>query len=270
MCHDTAWRSSNPSRTSPRAAASRSSTALAAALESVPGAYLLDRTSDPSHNRSVFTLAGEDGAGHGRAGAARRRCPRARSTWSSRPASIRASAPWTSCRSCRSARPRWRRASASPATSAGGSRRASTSRSISTPPRPPRPDRVKLADVRRGQYEGLRDGDRDPRPRAGLRPGPDAPARRGDVRRGAALPHRLEHQPRLGRPRAGQADRAPDPRVVRRPAGRPGQGLLHRGARLRPGLDEPPRLRADAALGGLGDGRGRGRRGRRGARASPS
>jgi glutamate formiminotransferase len=35
---------------------------LAAALESVPGAHLLDRTSDPSHNRSVFTLAGESGA----------------------------------------------------------------------------------------------------------------------------------------------------------------------------------------------------------------
>jgi glutamate formiminotransferase / 5-formyltetrahydrofolate cyclo-ligase len=33
---------------------------LAAALESVPGAHLLDRTSDASHNRSVFTLAGED------------------------------------------------------------------------------------------------------------------------------------------------------------------------------------------------------------------
>ena len=35
---------------------------LAASLESVPGAHLLDRTSDPSHNRSVFTLAGESGA----------------------------------------------------------------------------------------------------------------------------------------------------------------------------------------------------------------
>ncbi len=32
---------------------------LAAALDSVPGAHLLDRTSDRSHNRSVFTLAGE-------------------------------------------------------------------------------------------------------------------------------------------------------------------------------------------------------------------
>jgi glutamate formiminotransferase / 5-formyltetrahydrofolate cyclo-ligase len=32
---------------------------LAAAVESVDGVYLLDRTSDASHNRSVFTLAGE-------------------------------------------------------------------------------------------------------------------------------------------------------------------------------------------------------------------
>ena len=31
---------------------------LAAAVDSVPGVYLLDRTSDPSHNRSVLTLAG--------------------------------------------------------------------------------------------------------------------------------------------------------------------------------------------------------------------
>ncbi len=34
---------------------------LAAAIEGVPGAFLLDRTSDASHNRSVFTLAGEHG-----------------------------------------------------------------------------------------------------------------------------------------------------------------------------------------------------------------
>ena len=35
---------------------------LASAVTDTPGAYLLDRTSDPSHNRSVLTLAGEDGA----------------------------------------------------------------------------------------------------------------------------------------------------------------------------------------------------------------
>ena len=35
---------------------------LAAAVERVPGAHLLDRTSDVSHNRSVLTLAGEPAA----------------------------------------------------------------------------------------------------------------------------------------------------------------------------------------------------------------
>jgi len=32
---------------------------LAGALTTVPGVFLLDRTSDPSHNRSVLTIAGE-------------------------------------------------------------------------------------------------------------------------------------------------------------------------------------------------------------------
>ena len=32
---------------------------LATAAASVPGVHLLDRTSDASHNRSVYTLAGE-------------------------------------------------------------------------------------------------------------------------------------------------------------------------------------------------------------------
>ena len=34
---------------------------LAEAIASVPAVHLLDRTSDASHNRSVFTMAGEDG-----------------------------------------------------------------------------------------------------------------------------------------------------------------------------------------------------------------
>ena len=34
---------------------------LADAIVGVPGVFLLDRTSDASHNRSVFTLAGDDG-----------------------------------------------------------------------------------------------------------------------------------------------------------------------------------------------------------------
>jgi glutamate formiminotransferase len=35
---------------------------LVGALTSIPGVFLLDRTSDPSHNRSVFTVAGEHDA----------------------------------------------------------------------------------------------------------------------------------------------------------------------------------------------------------------
>jgi len=35
---------------------------LAETIEAGPGVFLLDRTSDPSHNRSVFTLAGEHDA----------------------------------------------------------------------------------------------------------------------------------------------------------------------------------------------------------------
>jgi glutamate formiminotransferase len=35
---------------------------LATAVSGTPGAYLLDRTSDPSHNRSVLTLAGDSDA----------------------------------------------------------------------------------------------------------------------------------------------------------------------------------------------------------------
>ena len=74
---------------------------LADAIRATPGARLLDYSSDASHNRSVFTLAGDAGAVKAAMLAlfdARSRpstCGRTR-------ASIRGSAPWTSCRSCRS------------------------------------------------------------------------------------------------------------------------------------------------------------------------
>ena len=82
-----------------------------------------------------------------------------------------------------------------------------------------------------------------PRPRARLRAGADAPVGRRRRGRRAAVPHRLQHQPRLARRRARQADRPARPRIGRRPAEGPGQRLLDRGAGPRPGLDEPPRLR---------------------------
>ena len=130
---------------------------LAEAIESVPGVYLLDRTSDASHNRSVFTMAGEHGAGDRGARAAGRRRRSTRSTWTRTAASTRASGPWTSSRSCplgddddgrlRRARP--------------GVRRSGIATRFDLPVylyahAALRPDRVKLADVRRGQYEGLK------------------------------------------------------------------------------------------------------------------
>ena len=87
--------------------------------------------------------------------------------------------------------------------------------------------------------------------------------RRGGRRR-SAVPDRLQHQPRLDRHRAGPADRAPGPRVGRRPAPRSRRmGVALDDPALRPGLDEPARLRGDAALAGLGDGPRRGGRRRR-------
>ena len=104
-----------------------------------------------------------------------------------------------------------------------------------------------------GQYEGLKaEIGSDPDRRAGLRPGADPPDRGGRGRRGAAVPHRLQHQPRLDRRRARQADRPDDPRVRRRSAERPGERLPARGPRLRPGLDEPARLHASRRSGASG------------------
>ncbi len=74
---------------------------LADSLEAVPGLSVLDVQSDASHNRSVFTLAGDAealAAGIPKLfeGASRPSiCARTR-------VSIRGSAPWTWCRSFRS------------------------------------------------------------------------------------------------------------------------------------------------------------------------
>ena len=104
-----------------------------------PGVFLLDRTSDGSHNRSVFTLAGE----HEPVTEALERLvaggdPRA-STWTATPANTPASGPWMSSRSCRWPTRRWTIASPSPGRSGSGSPTASTCRSTSMrrPPRAP-------------------------------------------------------------------------------------------------------------------------------------
>ena len=134
-----------------------------------------------------------------------------------------------------------------------------------------RPDREKLADVRRGQYEGLRAeiGQRGREPDFGpahLHPSAGAVAV-------GARPFLIAYNINLdtdGR-RACETDRPARARVGRWAAAGAGQWL--RGSRAgawpptpRPGLDEPARLHRDATLGGLGRGPRPGRGGRRGAR----
>ncbi len=128
---------------------------LAAALESVPGAHLLDRTSDPSHNRSVFTLAGEDGAVADAlerlVGVALREIDMERQTGEHPRIGAVDVVPFvplgaTTLADCvRLARDFGRRISTRFDLPVYLYAAAAT-----------RPDRVKLADVRRAQYEGLR------------------------------------------------------------------------------------------------------------------
>ena len=87
-----------------------------------------------------------------------------------------------------------------------------------------RPDRVVLADLRRPQFEGLREtiGQHGREPDFG--PASAASDRWRGRRRGAAVPHRLQHQPRLARRGPCQAHRAACPRKLGRPAARAGAG----------------------------------------------
>ena len=207
---------------------------LAAAIEAGDGVYLLDRTSDASHNRSVFTLAGE----HGPVAAALERLVAAAIHEIDMDAHTgehpRIGAvdviPFVPLGGdddgrLRRARPRLRRADR---------RRGSTCRSTSMPDAATRPERVKLADVRRGGYEGLRDeiGQRGREPDFGpARMHPSA----GAVAVGAR-PFLIAYNINLAfaRRRARQADRPARPGVGRRPAAGPGQRLLDRGAAVAP------------------------------------
>ena len=157
-----------------------------------------------------------------------------RSTWTCTPASTRGSGRSTSSRSCRSAPRRWTTASRSPGRSGSGSRPAFDLpvflyANAATPPGAGQARRRPARPVR-----GPQGRDRPARARAGLRAGADAPVGRGGRGRGPAVPHRLQHQPRVGGRRAREADRPPGPRVRRRAAEGPGQRVLDRGAASAP------------------------------------
>ena len=170
---------------------------LADALTSVPGVFLLDRTSDASHNRSVFTVAGEHDAV---------------STGLER--LVEQAVADIDMEGHTGEHPRIGAVDVIPFIPLGDTTMAACvdlarafGARIATRHDIPvylyaraaaRADRVKLSDVRRGQYEGLRARDRPERSPAGLRARPDASAVWGRGGRGQALPDRLEHQPRLG------------------------------------------------------------------------
>ena len=198
---------------------------LATTIEAGEGVYLLDRTSDASHNRSVFTMAGE----HTAVADALERLVVARSTRST----------WTSHSG---EHPRIGAVDVIPFVPLAATTlddcvelaRAFGER-IATRYELPvflyaaaatRLDRVKLADVRRGQYEGLKheivDHGREPDfGPARLHPSAGAVAV-------GARPFLIAYNINLdsARRRARQAHRPADPRIGRWPAHGPGERLL--------------------------------------------
>ncbi len=196
---------------------------LAAAITRTPGALLLDRTSDASHNRSVLTLAGEPEA-----------------VIRAMELAVEVAVGEIDMERQTGEHPRIGAVDVIPFVPLGDTTldecvelaRAFGARIASRFDLPvylyaaaaSRSDRVKLADVRRGPVRGPQGRDRQRGPAARLRPGPDASLGRRRRRRSPAVPDRLQHQPRLERHGAGPADRPPGARVGRRPAPGPGDG----------------------------------------------
>ena len=225
---------------------------LAAAVDASPSVHLLDRTSDASHNRSVLTFAGPPDA----AAEAMERA-------------VAVAIDEIDMEGHSGEHPRIGAVDVIPFVPLGDTTmdeavalaRAFGARIADRFDLPvylyanaaSRPDRVKLADIRRGQYEGLREGDHGARAGAGFRAGPDTPhGGRGRGRR-PALPDCLQHQSRLARRGAREAHCTPHPRIRRRAGRGAGQRLLDRGAGAGAGVDEPPGFHGDAHVDGVGE-----------------
>ena len=227
-----------------------------------PGIHMLDRSSDPSHNRSVYTFAGEPAAlrdavlrlfaaavdAH-RPARARRRPPahRRRRRRAVRPAAtVRR---WTSASTLAQEHRGARRGAASragvPVRGSGGDGRAA--KPGEHPPR--------RRGRRRAPHEASRMASR-------FRTRSAASDRRRHRHRRAPHSHRLQRQPRVQPPRRRQAHRVGHSREQRRPAQRQGAGHAAR-PRHRPGVDEPDQLQRDIDDDGVRHDHARSRRGRR-------
>ena len=220
--------------------------AMASAVRSAPGVRLLDVSSDGSHNRSVLTFVGDAPAVKAAVLALFRE---AVARIDLRDASRRAPADGSRGRRpvhpgagqlgrrVRRAVPRRRRGDRVRVRRAGLPLRRVGVRGA--PPQPRRGAEGPVRGIRR-EDEGSPLGTR-------LRPGGSALDRGRGRRRRAALPHRLQHQPRNAGPVDRRPDRQGDPPPLRRLPLREGDGCRARRPRDRPGLDQHDELPQDAA-----------------------
>ena len=235
--------------TSAKAAAPRCRAAWPTRSGAVPGVRLLDHSSDASHNRSVFTLAGDADA---------RQARDARD--------VRAGAvPPSICAASGRASPprRGRRGPLRPDRGGddGGLRRAGEGRGRRRSPNGsdvpvylyeeasanPARQEPRRHPARRVRGAGGEDGAGRTGRRTSARRRPTRPPAPRSI--GARMPLiayniNLAHRPARRR----QEDRRRHPPQQRRPALRQGDGVRARGSRHRAGVDEPDELREDADL----------------------
>ena len=224
-------------------------TAIRDAIAAVEGVALLDVSSDASHNRTVITFVAPSRARRRRGVRRNSRGARPDRSQRAHAASTRAWARRTSSPSSRSRARRWRTASPSRRSSASASARSCEIPVFLYERAATRPERENLADVRRGEFEGIRDeiGDRRRESHSRLRPVEDSPDRRRGRDRRAALSRRVQRLPRTGIEPSGREERREGgARVLRRTSVR--EGTRPRGGRTGAGLDESRRHREDAAL----------------------
>ena len=181
------------------------------------GARLLDVKADASHNRTVYTFAGDPATVQAAVLRALRAGAAGASTCDTTPASTRAWAPSTSCRSSRSKARRWPTAWRSRETVGAEVARRHGCRCFCTKRRRRRRRRRNLEDIRRGEFEGLAAKTAAARMGAGFRARRAASVGRRVGHRRAHAAHRLQRQPGH-QPARRRARRSPRP-SGRAPAG---------------------------------------------------
>ena len=243
--------------------------ALAAAVADTPGVYLLDRTSDRDHNRSVLTFAGP-----------------AEPVAQAMEMAVAVALDRIDMNVHEGEHPRIGAVDVIPFVPLGDTTideaielAATFGERIAERFELPvylyakaatRAERAVLADIRRPQFEGLKEliGTPDYSPDFG--PAALHPTAGATVV--GARPFLIAYNINLESRDVELArhDRAPRARAVGRVAARAGAGAVPRGSWLRAGVDEPARLRSHSPMAGVGDGHGAGARGGRRSRVSRS